>query len=69
MFKKINKLMPIFDRYNNNFTRFFINNDLYNFINNKVYNEVKVQQRLTRSPKIPYHKQWESRDFYRKNAK
>ena len=68
MFKKINKLMPIFDRYNNNFTRFLINNDLYKFINNKVYNEVKVQ-RLTRSPKIPYHKQWESRDFYRKNAK
>ena len=68
MFKKINKLMPIFDRYNNNFTRFFINNDLYNYINNKVYNEVKVP-RLIQSPKIPYHKQWESRDFYRKNAK
>ena len=68
MFKKINRLIPIFDRYNNNFTRFLINNDLYKFINNKVYNEVKVQ-RLTRSPKIPYHKQWESRDFYRKNAK
>ena len=68
MFKKINRLIPIFDRYNNNLTRFLINNDLYKFINNKVYDEVKVQ-RLTRSPKIPYHKQWESRDFYRKNAK
>ena len=69
MFKKINRLIPIFDRYNNNFTRFLINNDLYKFINNKVYNEVKVQPRLTRSPKIPYKYQWESRDFYRKNAK
>ena len=68
MFKKINRLIPIFDRYNNDFTRFLINNDLYKFINNKVYNEVKLQ-RLTRSQKIPYHKQWESRDFYRKNAK
>jgi len=69
MFKKINRLIPIFEKYEcRDFTRFFINNDLYKFINNKVYNEVKVQ-RLTRSPKIPYHKQWESRDFYRKNAK
>ena len=68
MFKKINRLIPIFDRYNNKFTRFFINNDLYKFINNKVYDEVKVQ-RLIHSPKIPYHKQWECRDFYRKNAK
>jgi len=66
MFRKL-RLIPIFDRYNNNLTRFFINNDLYNFINNKVYNEVKVQ--TTRNTKIPYKYQWESRDFYRKNAK
>ena len=68
MFKKINRLIPIFDRYNNNLTRFLINNDLYKFINNKVYNEVKVQRKI-QSPKIPYKYQWESRDFYRKNAK
>ena len=66
MFRKL-RLIPIFDRYNNNLTRFLINNDLYKFINNKVYNEVKVQP--IRNTKIPYHKQWESRDFYRKNAK
>ena len=68
MFRKINRLIPIFERYEyRDFTRFFINNDLYNFINNKVYNEVKVQ--TTRNTKIPYKYQWESRDFYRKNAK
>ena len=67
MFKKFNRLIPIFDRYNNNFTRFLINNDLYKFINNKVYNEVKVQP--IRNTKIPYKYQWECRDFYRKNAK
>ena len=67
MFKKFNRLIPIFDRYNNNLTRFLINNDLYNFINNKVYNEVKVQP--IKNTKIPYKYQWESRDFYRKNAK
>ena len=67
MFKKFNRLIPIFDRYNNNFTRFLINNDLYKFINNKVYNEVKLQP--IRNTKIPYKYQWESRDFYRKNAK
>ena len=66
MFRKL-RLIPIFDRYNNNFTRFLINNDLYKFINNKVYNEVKVQP--IRNTKIPYKYQWESRDFYRKNAK
>mgnify|MGYP003389369341 CR=1 FL=1 len=61
MFRKINRLIPIFERYEcRDFTRFFINN--------KVYNEVKVQRKI-QSPKIPYHKQWESRDFYRKNAK
>ena len=68
MFRKINRLIPIFERYEcRDFTRFFINNDLYNFINNKVYEEVKVQ--TTRNTKIPYEHQWESRDFYRKNAK
>ena len=67
MFKKFNRLIPIFDRYNNNLTRFLINNDLYKFINNKVYNEVKLQP--IRNTKIPYKYQWESRDFYRKNAK
>jgi len=68
MFRKINRLIPIFERYEcRDFTRFFINNDLYNFINNKVYNEVKSKN--TRNTKIPYNKQWESRDFYRKNAK
>ena len=67
MFKKINRLIPIFDRYNNDFTRFLINNDLYKFINNKVYNEVKLQP--IKNTKIPYKYQWESRDFYRKNAK
>ena len=66
MFGKI-RLIPIFDRYNNNLTRFLINNDLYKFINNKVYNEVKVQP--IKNTKIPYKYQWESRDFYRKNAK
>ena len=68
MFRKINRLIPIFERYEcRDFTRFFINNDLYKFINNKVYEEVKVQ--TTRNTKIPYKYQWESRDFYRKNAK
>ena len=67
MFRKINRLMPVFEKWD--FNKLFVNKDLYNYINNKVYNEVRVQQRLTRSPKIPYHKQWESRDFYRKNAK
>ena len=66
MFRKL-RLIPIFDRYNNNLTRFLINNDLYKFINNKVYNEVKVQP--IKNTKIPYKYQWESRDFYRKNAK
>ena len=66
MFGKL-RLIPIFDRYNNNLTRFLINNDLYKFINNKVYNEVKLQP--IRNTKIPYKYQWESRDFYRKNAK
>ena len=60
MFRKINRLIPIFERYEcRDFTRFFINN--------KVYNEVKSKN--TRNTKIPYNKQWESRDFYRKNAK
>ena len=67
MFRKINKLIPAFEKWD--FNKLFVNKNLYNYINNKVYNEVRLQQRLIRSPKIPYHKQWESRDFYRKNAK
>ena len=68
MFKKINRLIPIFERYEcRDFTRFFISKDLYEYINNKVYPEIKVQQNNDNI--IPFNEKWEIRDFYKKNGK
>ena len=35
MFRKINRLMPVFEKWD--FNKLFVNKDLYNFINKSVY--------------------------------
>ena len=66
MFRKINRLMPVFEKWY--FNKLFVNKNLYNFNNKSVYPELQVIKKPIHKT-IPYHKQWESRDFYRKNAK
>jgi hypothetical protein len=66
MFRKINRLIPVFEKWD--FNKLFVNKDLYNFINKTVYPELQVTKKPIHKT-IPYNKQWESRDFYRKNAK
>ena len=65
MFRKINRLIPVFEKWD--FNKLFVNKNLYNFINKRVYPGLRVTKK--NNIKIPYNSQWESRDFYRKNAK
>jgi len=69
MFRKINRLIPVFEKWEiRDFSKIFVNKDLYKFINKTVYPELQVTKKPIHKT-IPYNKQWESRDFYRKNAK
>ena len=69
MFRKINRLIPLFEKWKiRDFSKIFVNKDLYNFINKSVYPELQVIKAPVHKT-IPYNKQWESRDFYKKNAK
>ena len=68
MFRKINRLIPVFEKWEIRDSKIFVNKDLYKFINKTVYPELQVTKKPIHKT-IPYNKQWESRDFYRKNAK
>jgi hypothetical protein len=59
------RLIPVFEKWD--FNKLFVNKNLYNFINKRVYPELQVTKK--NNIKIPYKYQWESRDFYKKNAK
>ena len=65
MFRKINRLIPGLEKWD--FNKLFVNKNLYNFINKRVYPELQAPKK--NNIKIPYKYQWESRDFYKKNAK
>mgnify|MGYP003681978503 FL=1 len=63
------RLIPLFEKWEiRDFSKIFVNKDLYKFINKTVYPELQVTKKPIHKT-IPYNKQWESRDFYRKNAK
>ena len=59
------RLIPRLEKWD--FNKLFVDKNLYNFINKRVYTELQVTKK--NNIKIPYKYQWESRDFYKKNAK
>jgi len=68
MFRKINRLIPVFEKWEiRDFTKLFVNKDLYNKVERSVYPKLVIKK--NNNIQIPYKYQWESKDFYRKNAK
>jgi len=68
MFRKINRLIPVFEKWEiRDFTKLFVNKDLYNKVERSVYPKLVIKK--NNNIQIPYKYQWESNDFYRKNAK
>ena len=62
------RLIPVLEKWEiRDFTKLFVNKDLYNKIERTVYPKLVINK--NNNIQIPYKYQWESRDFYRKNAK
>ena len=68
MFRKIERLIPVLERYEfRDFTKIF--NDTYKYLNNELNNMKNPEIHITKinNKKIPYNEQWESKDSYCKN--
>ena len=62
------RLIPVFEKWEiRDFSKLFVNKDLYNKVERSVYPKLVIKKK--NNIQIPYKYQWESMDFYRKNAK
>lgn len=62
------RLIPVFEKCEiRHFSKLFVNKDLYNKVERSVYPKLVIKK--NNNIQIPYKYQWESKDFYRKNAK